>query len=123
MHIGLMKVYERATGQYAKVTVEGYDVFTYHTDEYVKWLEEYIWRMSRSSNKKIIDDRTALCVNACAGITNKALASGALEFMSEVTVAYFNDNITSRNARDDIKLPPFTKETLTVAGVKVWEVT
>jgi len=117
MNIGLMKVYERVTGQCAKVTVEG---FTYHTDEYVKWLEAYIWRMSRASDEKI---RTALCVSACDGITNKALASGVLEFMSEVTVAYFNDNIASRNARDDIKLPLFTKETLTIAGVKVWEVT
>ena len=123
MNIGLMKVYERATGQSAKVTVEGYDVFTQYTDEYVKWLEAYICRMSRASNEKISADRPALCVSACDGITNKALASGVLEFMSEVTVAYFNDNIESRNARDDIKLPLFTKETLTIAGVKVWEVT
>jgi len=65
--------------------------------------------------------RIALCVNKCAGITDEALESGALEFMSEVTVAYFNDNIESRNARDDIKLPLVTKETLTIDGVKVWE--
>ena len=67
--------------------------------------------------------RIALCVNKCAGITDEALASGALELMFEFAVAYVNEDIRNRNVRDDIKLPLFTKETLTIAGVKVWEVT
>lgn len=65
--------------------------------------------------------RIVACVNACEGITTEALQSGAVEIMVDMSLAYVNDDILARNARNGTNCALLTGQTYFIDKVKVLE--
>lgn len=66
-------------------------------------------------------ERIVACLNACEGITTEALQSGALEIMVDMSLAYVNDDILARNARNGTNCAVLTGQTYFIDKVKVLE--